>query len=197
MADKNLQIPTPSKEQLELWINKEWSDEKTRAQENALKKLFCEIYPKNNDWGEILIKVTTLDACYKTNIRFSGFWEVASHILKIKNIDERLQNGDESLVSEIANVSVGDNKIKTLYSFASKYCSFHNAEKFAIYDSYVDELLWHFQKADKFSDFKRDELKDYAKFKRVLNDFKTFYHLEDCDLKKLDQYLWALGKEFF
>lgn len=93
-------------------------------------------------------------------------------------IDERLKNGDSSLVNDIANVKI-NNKNKFFYSFASKYCSHHNAIEFPIYDYFVDRMLWYFQKNDKFSNFKKDDLKDYTIFKRVLNDFKKFYDIDN------------------
>ena len=40
-------------------------------------------------------------------------------------------------------------------------------------------MLWYFQKNDKFSNFKKDDLKDYTIFKRVLNDFKKFYDIDN------------------
>lgn len=46
-------------------------------------------------------------------------------------------------------------------------------------------------------DFKNDDLKDYAKFKKILVDFRRYYNLESFDLKKIDKYLWQAGKEYF
>ncbi len=148
---------------------------------------------KNNDLDEVLVKVATLNDFYSTNI-FNVF-AVAKHILGISRIDSRLQSGDESLVGEIAHISI-NGKAKYLYSFATKFCAHHNDADFAIYDSYVAQMLWHFQKCDRFGDFVREDLRDYAKFKKALNDFRTFYALK-CDLKQLDRYLWLAGKSHF
>ena len=57
-------------------------------------------------------------------------------------------------------------------------------------------MLFYFQKRDKFGDFKKDDLKNYATFKKALNDFRAFYGLQ-CDLKQLDMYLWQAGKAHF
>jgi hypothetical protein len=40
-------------------------------------------------------------------------------------------------------------------------------------------------------------LKDYAKFKNILIEFRAFYGLEKHKLKQIDQYVWQLGKEYF
>ncbi|AJD01244.1 hypothetical protein [Campylobacter lari] len=111
-------------------------------QEKALEKLFTKTYPKNNDMDDILIKASSLNDFYSTNI-FSIF-PVAKHIKNLK-IDESLENGDLTLVSKIANVKInGVNK--NFYSFASKYCSHHKPLIFPIYDYYVDKVLITFKK---------------------------------------------------
>ena len=167
--------------------------ENYRNQESALNKLFHCTYPKNVSLDEVLVKVATLNDFYSTHIM--SIFAVARHILGVKGLDERLKNGDENLVDEIASIRIND-KAKRFYSFATKFCSHHNDEKFAIYDSYVEKVLLHFKNKDKFSDFKRNDLKKYAEFKRILGDFKAFYNLK-CTLKELDRYLWQLGKKHF
>ena len=137
--------------------------------------------------------MATLNDFYSTNIY--NIFAVAKHILGVAGIDERLKNGDENLVGDIASISI-NGKTKNFYSFASKFCSHHNEKEFAIYDSYVAQMLLYFQKCDKFGAFKREDLKDYAKFKKALNDFRAFYGLK-CDLKQLDGYLWQAGKTHF
>ena len=48
-----------------------------------------------------------------------------------------------------------------------------------------------------FSEVNLADLKDYVKFKCILEDFKVYYSLEQYSLKELDRYLWLLGKEYF
>ena len=185
----NLNIATPCKDEMQKWINL-WS-EQSKSQDSALHKLFHHTYPRNDDLDEVLVKVATLNDFYSTNIY--NIFAVARHILGIVDIDSRLQNGDERLVNEIANVvELG----KNFYSFATKFCSHHNEIDYAIYDSYVEKMLIYFQKRDKFGNFKKDDLRDYGRFKKALNDFKIFYAL-DCNLKELDRYLWQAGKSHF
>ena len=87
--------------------------------------------------------------------------------------------------------------IKYFYSFATKYCSHHYPEKYAIYDSYVDDVLKYFRNVDCFSEFANEDLRKYERFVEVLREFATFYGLEDYSLKDLDRYLWQLGKDKF
>ena len=120
---------------------------------------------------------------------------MSKHILDL-NIDSRLKEGDESLVNDIASIKINGKK-KNFYSFATKYCSHHNPTNFPIYDSYVEKVLVYFNKKYKFSNFKKSDLKDYSKFKRVLIEFKNFYNIDGYNLKDIDKYLWQLGKEYF
>lgn len=185
-------LPKPSKKEVEARL-KEWETlENYVLQESALGNLFSN-YPNNTKLEDILLKSATLNAFYSTNI-FS-IYSVAKHIVSLKNVDKRLKSGDLSLIDEMRNVTIKE-KEKDFYSFATKYCAHHNAEDFPIFDSYVEKVLWHFQQKDKFSQFKRAELKHYATFKQALLDFKTHYQLA-CSLRELDIYLWLLGKAHF
>lgn len=184
-------IPKPSVEEVEKYLKLWDSLENYVNQENSLNKLFFDLMPENKLIEDILIKCSTLNDFYSTNI-FSIF-PVAKHILKL-DIDKRLNDGDLALVNDIEDVKELNRKF---YSFASKYCSHHNPEQFPIYDSYVDRVLRYFRKKDKFANFKNDDLKDYVKFNDVLNKFAKYYSLEQYSLKDLDRYLWQLGKKYF
>ena len=57
--------------------------------------------------------------------------------------------------------------------------------------------MCYFRDRDKFSNFKKCELKNYEKFKEILIEFRTFYALEEYNLKEIDKYIWQLGKRYF
>ena len=67
----------------------------------------------------------------------------------------RYLNQDETLVNDIAKVNI-NGKEKYFYSFATKYCSHHYPTVFPIYDSYVEKVLLHFNKKDKFYEFRKE-----------------------------------------
>lgn len=186
-------IPKPNKIEVEKYLDKWDSLENYVLQENALNKLFMKVYPNNTDINDILIKCSSLNDFYSTNI-FSIF-PVAKHILEL-NIDERLKNKDTSLVNDIAKLNI-NGKEKYFYSFATKYCSHHFPNDFPIYDSFVEKCLIYFKKKDKFYSFSKEELKDYAKFKDILLQFKKYYNIDEFNLKDIDRYLWQLGKDYF
>lgn len=185
-------IPTPNKQELNKYLNIRNNLDDYVNQEKSLNKLFLQLIPNNTKIEDILLKCSTLNDFYSTNI-FKVF-PVAEHILELK-IDNRLKDWDPTLVNDIATVTISW-KEKNFYSFASKYCSHHNDEDFPIYDNYVDKILVYFQKRDKFCKFKHTDLKDYKIFKNVLLEFIKYYNL-DCWLKLLDRYLRQLGKQYF
>lgn len=189
-----MEIPRPSKEQVQKYQDRWDSLENYYLQESSLKKLFTKTYPKNRSMDDILVKVCTLNDFYSTNI-FSPF-KVAKHILEL-DIDKRLKSGDLTLVNDIANIQVNDQKRIVFYSFATKYCSHHRPLIYPIYDSFVEKVLMSFKRKDRFYDFSRLDLKTYTKYREILNQFRIYYGLKDFNLKEIDKYLWQLGKEYF
>ena len=189
-----IDIPRPNKQIMKDYLIK-WDNLEDHYiwQQSSLDRLFHKDYKYNKDLNEILIKCSCLNDFYSTNIFL--IYPVAKNIFDLK-IDKRLKDGDPSLVNDIAKVNISG-KEKTFYSFASKYCSHHNSIEFPIYDYFVDRMLVYFQKKDKFSNFKKDDLKDYIKFKNILNDFKKFYDIDEFNLRDIDKYLWIAGKEYF
>ena len=186
-------ISKPSAIEVEKYL-KSWKNLKNyKLQEDALDKLFFELLPSNEEISDILLKVATLNDFYSTNI-FSVY-PVAEHILSLK-IDERLRQGDVTLVNEIQNVTI-NGVTRKFYSFSTKYCSHHNPNEYPIYDSYVEKVLKYFRKTDKFFNLKNADLKDYQEFKNIIIAFREYYGLEEFNLKEIDQYLWQLGKEYF
>lgn len=184
-------LPNPSVEQVDKYLEKWNLLEDYRLQEDSLDKLFFELCPENKDISDVLLKVSALNDFYSTHI-FKVF-PMAKHIISI-DIDDRLRNGDVTLVQDIQKVS-GTNR--NHYSFATKYCSHHQPLDYPIYDSYVDKVLCYYRKRDDFFDFTDSDLKNFKRFKTILLAFRSFYELETYNLKEIDKYIWLLGKESF
>ena len=162
-------------------------------QENALDKLFFNLCPENKDMSDILIKCSSLNDFYSTNI--FKVHNVAKHFLNQK-IDERLAVGDLNLVMDLANIEINGKRF-FFYSFATKYCSHHRPDIYPIYDSYVNKLLKYFRNRDGFMVFKEANLKEYSSYYNIIQSFKSFYGLQAFSVKQIDKYLWQLGKEAF
>lgn len=162
-------------------------------QEKSLDLLFHQLCPKNNKIEEILLKVSALNDFYSTNI--FDTYSVAKHILSC-DIDNALDDNKIDLVDIISPVTI-KGKTRNFYSFSSKYCSHHKPEIYPIYDSYVEKMLMHFKKTDKFRKFKKEDLKSYSRFIEVIEGFKSYYDLNEFSLREIDIYLWLAGKQYF
>ncbi len=189
-----MKITKPSPKEVEEYL-KEWNSlENYVQQESALRKLFSNTYPLNNNMDDVLIKACSLNKFYSTNIY--KLFEVAKHIVSLE-IDDKLRKGDLSLVKQIADIKVNGGKRRNFYSFATKYCSHHNPIDYPIYDSYVGKMIMHFKKVDKFYEFKKSDLKDYSKYRNIYLEFRDYYKLKKYCLKQIDRYLWQAGKKYF
>ena len=170
----------PSVEDAE-WFISTWREEgKFSAPVDAMFKI-SQQYPNNNNIEEVLIKCAVIDNFSSTNV--FDLYSMADHIVSM-HIDEKLMKGDYSVVEDIAK---GDLK-RTFYSFASKYCHYHNPEKFAIYDSYVAKVLCFYLNK------KENELREYGSFMDALTVFCQRYGLDNYKYDDLDKYLWRLGR---
>lgn len=199
--------------------------------EKALSSLFRgpdSPYTKNTDLSHIIIKASALNDFYSTNIY--RIHDVAKRILEIKDFDDRLELGKEDLVEELRSVTYkfyslphkeGEKrqKIKTgqevelikgektidSYSFATKYCSHHQPDKFPIYDRYVALILCELRKIyptifGTDSKSKKDyleKLHKYSYFKSQIDTLREHFNLGSYTYKEVDCYLWQLGKRYF
>lgn len=176
------------------WFIHYWNEHPNYSnQERALDKLFIQLCPENKNIEDILIKCAALNDFYSTNI--FDIHSLARHILGL-DIDERLSDKDYSLVNDIANVEVNGKK-HCFYSFATKYCSHHQPDTYAIYDSYVEKVLLSLNKKEQFGNFKKNQLKSYDVYMDAIRSFQQYFGLTNYSIKQLDQYLWQLGKWYF
>lgn len=171
-------------------------DKENKIIEDALVGLL-EHYPNNIKTADVLLKVLTLNALYSTQIPLYGnriptVWEVVDHIVDLK-IDSALDLGSSDLVFNIAKTEIQGKKIHYNYSFATKYCSWHRQDLFPIYDSRVDEYLWHLQNQGYIDPFKRQELKKYSKLKEIITEFQDKCGLGEFNFKQIDKFLYYEG----
>jgi len=182
-----MNIPKPTREYIEKLL-KEYRDSYFSPTDGTLSKIF-KIFPKNNDIREVLAKVVLLNSLYNTNI-FDQY-PVAEHITRL-SVDKALSEGSTSIIAKIARVKFG-HKERYLYSFATKYCSWHFPERFFIYDYFVDCIIWEYKKRFGFGSFFRYELKEYERYHEILLNFVDFFRLVGTSKKKLDEFLWLEG----
>lgn len=193
---KDIKIPRPSVKEVEKYLKIWNSKEEYFLSEHSLNKLFLKTYPQNNNIYDVLAKVCLLNDIYGTHI-LSPF-KISKNIVS-KKIDLDLAEGNLNVVDKIAKAGIKVKKTTKeiyFYSFATKYCSHHNSSFYPIYDSYIEKILIYFKKEDKFYSFKKEELKNYSEFKKVIISFIKYYNLGLFNFKQIDQYLWLLGKDY-
>lgn len=161
-------------------------------------------YPKNDNIVEVAKKVSVIDVTNSTNIaRYKSYlslYDVAELICNIKDFDERVKNGDWSLVSELARESKEKYGLN-LFSFASKYCCYHNTlaygrDDYSIFDSVVSANLHKYATTN--CPLKKTQLEnwrqkfDYESFSKYVGDL-----LDDCGIikienrrRKFDHFIW-------
>jgi hypothetical protein len=173
--------------------------------DTALFDLFAQ-YPKNTNLDHVLLKVVTLNTLYSTQIplysrRIPTVWDVARHIVEL-NIDLELQQGSPELVLKISKIAWKDDRYLYNYSFATKYCSFHQPDSYPIWDSRVNKYLMLLRKREApkdggFRRFKQDDLWDYIKFKEILTQFRKHFGIETFTFKQVDAFLYIEGGKLF
>ena len=154
-------------------------------------------FPENTDREIVAMKIALIDVTNNTNLGRHkakiSLCELADKIISIKDFDKRVAAGDFKLVNEIARTNDEIN----LFSFASKYCCYHNTnlygkDDYSIYDTILKKNLsryfgditaYQLEKMRKNIDYK--SYNDYIENK--LNDLKIH-----CPFRrrKFDRYIW-------
>ncbi len=186
----------PSIEEIEHFLSAWEQTPRFSNPQKALDKLFQETYKKNDCLEEVLIKCSALNNLYSTSI--FDIHSMAMHICGLK-IDEKLRHADYSLLKEIASLEIKGKK-RYFYSFASKYCSHHLPDTYAIYDNYVEKVLVSINllnKENHFADFSKVGLRNYNIFMSVLQSFCIKFGLTNYSIIEIDHYLWQLGKKYY
>ena len=158
-------------------------------QEKVLADIFTK-YPNNTTLAEVILKVKLLNAFYST--RILDITTVASHIMSIPNIDARIKCGDVTVVDDVARVK-HNGKCWNHFSFATKYCSFHQPQKFPIFDSFIAECFSQLSKNNYFQKkFPKNTIRNcYSDFKKFYDEFMTNQPALPKDYKEVDRYLWS------
>ncbi len=192
-----IKIEKPTNQLVDKYIDKFNKDKRYKPADSAIVNLFV-AFPDNKKLEDILLKISVINDLYSTNI--FGTFKMAEHILRL-DIDEQLKQGDPNLVNNIASGhgirTTKYNTERNFYSFATKYCNWHNQENYALYDSFVEKVLLAYKRKDNFSDFRQTDLKEFIKFKKIIHDFINYYGLTKYNLKEIDKFLWFYGKKKF
>lgn len=159
--------------------------------ESVLKK-----YPNNKTIEDVACKIAVIDFTNSTNLRLYknkiNLYSLAEIITKV-DFDARVAKGDVSLVSDI----ISKCPVK-LYSFASKYCCYHNTflynrDDYSIYDSVVEKHLPEYA-TEKLPASKWRKNFNYETFNQYIGDLLDEYGItaatEPQRRRLFDHYVW-------
>jgi hypothetical protein len=155
--------------------------------EEALRELW-ERFPKNSRVAHVLLKVVVLNELYKPRVRAIDLKPLASHIAGL-GIDGLLAVGSPNAADLIMRCPAVTSQY---FSFASKYCSWHNPAAYPIYDSNVEDCLWWYRIHDGFTTYRRDSY-GYPEFLRIVTAYRNHYGLSSFAFKQLDKFLLNQG----
>ena len=186
-------------------INNETLEEVSQAvmetenygKENELITSCLKKYPDNTNIETVAMKIGLIDITNSTNIsrykRLISVVELAEIIVQIPDIDNRIKNGDP----EVVNIIARSNGNINLFSFASKYCCYHNRnlyekDDYSILDTVLKESLPNY-----FNDVTESEIKNWQKSfnYKAYNDYIT-NKLDELGItipfrkRKFDHYIW-------
>ncbi|MEC1722205.1 hypothetical protein [Schinkia azotoformans] len=158
-------------------------------------------FPLHNDLNTIAMKIAVIDVTNSTHLSQYksklSLYDLAKVILEIPNFDERLAKGDPELVNIIAR-NIG---AVNMFSFASKYCTYHNVEvyrrdDYSIFDGIVKNTLPYYipgltvNKIDKW----RVNL-DYKSFNECVGNLLDEHNIHiPFRRRKFDHFLWYANR---
>ena len=165
--------------------------------ENELITRCLQKFPMNTDPDVVAMKVGLIDITNSTHLSQHkskiSMVELANIIAAIPNIDDRIAAGDPEVVNEIAR---SNGKIN-LFSFASKYCCYHNRnlygrDDYSILDTILKEYLPRY-----FDDVTKGQIQKWQDsfYYKVYNDYITRKLDEYCITvehrkRKFDHFVW-------
>ena len=165
------------------------ADAETALTESTLNTLLT-TYPNNEKVQDVLLKVITINTLYHARVLDIDLQLIAAHLARSK-LDTRLNQGDPTVVSTIYECPGARHHY---FSFATKYCSWHNPEAYSIYDGNVWQTLAAYRKQGMFA-FKTSEWSTYEGFLAVVKRFRSSFQLDNHSLKPIDKFLWWVGYE--
>lgn len=181
-----------------------WETEGYTRDEGFLDNLFTEECRGNTHEPAVFTKVAALDSLYATYILKGHHGVIVDALCQLGNsLDKELEHGEEGAVGRIVVAINNELKAKKLrkrnyYSFATKYCSFHNFSGYSLFDTHARTTLEDILKLSP-SDFggkeKVRQLESYPKLHEAIGRLITDNGLKKFGRRGVDHYLWIRGRE--
>jgi len=166
-------------------------------------KHYLGMYPSNNDHDTVIHKILLIDYTNSTNLRlyrkkgtsvFSLADQIVSHA---RELDQMIQSGAPEAVRLIAGFGTVN-----LFSFATKYCCYHNTlcygrDDYSIYDNIVADVIPNYLDVKRFYITQCRVEQNYLEYKRIIDTLITVHGLQSIPQirRKIDHFLWFSNRE--
>ena len=162
--------------------------------DGVIRRVFQEKRANRNP-EDVLHKVALLNSLYRTGV--IDFDRMADHILTL-DLDSLLLSGSADAVERVRKghgIRKGGKTEIDFYSFATKYCHWHEPKKYVIYDSWVDECVpWLCCELELGKGLRGGALKKYEVLVDRVDAIREALDMPWDDYKRIDQAFWQGGK---
>lgn len=188
-----MQVPEPNTERVQDAIAR--FEHENSHEERALRGLFS-FLPRNDDPAHVLLKVCTVNSIYSTHV--FAVRKLADHICEIsRELDQLIANGDPhafDLLERFELKSEHREHVFHLYSFASKYLSWHRPEKYPIYDRYAWAYVRTLSKQSNMP-WRDEDLWPYSEFCEGIERIAQKFGVSQFSYKQLDAFFYFEGEK--
>ena len=164
---------------------------------------FLGMFPANNDYDTVIHKILLIDYTNSTNLRLyrkkgTSVFSLADQIVAhSQEVDQMIQSGAPEAVRLIAGFGTVN-----LFSFATKYCCYHNTlcygeDDYSIYDNIVADVIPNYLDIRRFYISQCRVKKDYLEFKRIIDTLISVHGLQAVSQirRKMDHFLWFSNRD--
>lgn len=128
-----------NQERLLLRVQQSFQEFLERQEE--VRRFFEENLVNQDQMYNVLLKIRAIDNLYGTNTHNKN--DLAERISHIHDIDDRLREGDITLIHDIADLmhNNGQEITDEQFTFASRFCTLHQPELFPLYDALMAKTI--------------------------------------------------------
>lgn len=172
-------------------------EQENGTEERALRGLFS-FLPRNDDPAHVLLKVCAVNSIYSTHVL--AIRDLVSHVSEISGeLDPLIAIGDLHAFDLLERFELKREErehIFHLYSFASKYLSWHRPETYPIYDRYAWAYIQRLSKQSNMP-WRDEDLWPYSKFRAGIDKISQTFGVSQFSYKQLDAFFFLEGEKLF
>lgn len=164
---------------------------------------YLKVHSANTDRDIVIHKILLIDYTNSTNLKMYGKKGTSVFSLADKivahgaELDQMIQDGCPEAVEMIAGFETVN-----LFSFATKYCCYHNTicyerDDYSIYDNIVAKTIPFYLNVRSTYISGCRNTRNYLEYKRIIDTLIAVYELQDIPniRRKIDHFLWFQDKQ--